>query len=162
MCLTQTNLSQHLSISWQTLLFQLVKFRGYSQRYNYGKSAHFSLGSSLFSISRLIVILLCYNYKILGDEFEKCVGHNDVVQQTVRRVDRLRSVVELGNDCANNLVLSLYIGFLSYLAYIPALQFEKTRLVKRWYLVASYSIFGIFLLIACDLPTRVCTCVPLL
>lgn len=115
-----------------------------------------TLGSSLFSISRLIIILLCYNYKIFGDEFENFIEKNESVEQTIKKVDHLRSVVELGSSLANNLVIFLYVGLLSYLAYIPALQFEKTRLVKRWYLVGSYSIFGIFLLVACDLPARVC------
>lgn len=61
-----------------------------------------TLGSSLFSISRLIVILLAYNFKIFGNEFENFMEHNESVEQIVKRVDHLRSVVELGSGLANN------------------------------------------------------------
>ncbi|CAL8133763.1 unnamed protein product [Orchesella dallaii] len=95
----------------------------------------------------------------MGKEFESLVQDESCLKRVIRKYDVLREAVGKTNGVVGGILLAQYISILSFLASSPSLISGSTQsvwiLVQKCEHIFTYSLYGVFLIVACDMPKRV-------
>ncbi|CAL8102612.1 unnamed protein product [Orchesella dallaii] len=116
--------------------------------------------NNFYNIPRIIIMVSALTFLGMGKEFESLVQDESCLKRVIRKYDSLREAVGKTNGVVGGIMLAQYITVLSFLASSPCLMSDRSTqsiwvLVEKFYITFTYSLYGVFLVVACDMPKRV-------
>ncbi|CAL8102615.1 unnamed protein product [Orchesella dallaii] len=115
--------------------------------------------NNFYHFPRVIIMVAAITFLGMGKEFENFVQDESCLKRVIRKYDVLREAVGKTNGVVGGILLAQYISILSFLASSPSLLSGSTQsvwiFVQKCEHIFTYSLYGVFLIVACDMPKRV-------
>jgi len=111
--------------------------------------------TNLYNVSRLIIMVSSLSLVAMGKEFEASVKIEGSLKNVIQRFETLRAAVHNTNEVTSGIMLAQYLSILTLLANSTSLRKGDSSWIEKYYITILYVMFGVFLVVACDLPKRV-------